>query len=148
MGIKNLFTKEKKEVDEATLELRKELRKIKRKKIVKDVKTIGTIMLAAYGLGSIVGEIIVGVKMARRPKDQKFANGCSDPYEVAMGIISTIDNLKNDQMFLCTRQEDETDKTWVIRKAVCTDTEAVKTFNDHIEACLVEAKIQTPKIEG
>lgn len=89
MGIKNLFTKEKKEVSEATLELQKELRKIKRKKIVEDIKNVGTIMLAAYGLGSIVGEIIVGVSMARRSKDQKFANsfcnrllnGKTDEYE-------------------------------------------------------------------
>lgn len=80
MGIKNLFTKKKKEEEfsDATLELQRELRQIKRKRIVngivKEVKTLGPVLLAAYGLGTIIGEVIVGVKKARLPEDQKRAN--------------------------------------------------------------------------
>lgn len=89
MGIKNLFTKEKKEVDEATRELQKEIGKMKRERIAKELKTLGTTVLAAYGLGTIIGEVIVGIKKAKMPKDQKFANsfcnhllnGRTDEYE-------------------------------------------------------------------
>ena len=89
MGIKNLFTKEKKEVDEATRELQKEIRKMKRERIAKELKTLGTAVLAAYGLGTIIGEVIVGIKTAKMPKEQKEANklcsrilnGKTDEYE-------------------------------------------------------------------
>ena len=75
MGIKNLFKKEKKEeFSEPTLELQRELKKIKRERIIKEVKTLGTVFLAAYGLGTIIGEIIVGVSKARLPEEQKRAN--------------------------------------------------------------------------
>lgn len=106
MGIKNLFTKEKKEVDEATLELQKKLRKAKRERIVNDVKTVGTIMLAAYGLGAIIGDAVVGVMKARRSEEQKFANGfCNHllngkPDEYESMIIATGPKKENGKLDL------------------------------------------------
>ena len=116
MGIKNLFTKEKKEVDEATRELQKEIRKMKRERIAKELKTLGTAVLAAYGLGTIIGEVIVGIKMAKKPNEQKEANkicnrllnGRADEYEsmvIATGPKKG-DGKYHDVMFAASTDKD------------------------------------------